>query len=376
MSWNSLACSELVESADLKSICSMAFALIPRQNILRIPGLPPSAVTEDHGDSLDHVHPRRQVLGRQIFPKKTIDAAGGHYAAGIELSAPMTAPCVGFAPSRRSSGTPKASHTDESAHIGHNRSQGGRRAAHESEGRPRAIADARFPCLSPTSIWSRSVYICEQDIRDIVCASLSTRIIEQQIVGCHEPQDVRGATAFRRTRPVSETVSYEANFRVQEPPSRLRSCMCPITTKQGGRSGCTRWFDVTSRTRRRALTESEERFRSIANSAPVPIWVTRMDGLREFVNRAYQEFLGVLSWRRWILIGARRCIPMISAAYCANRRRENPRTCPSRSRRDTGVATVNGAGYARNRSLAGARVGTTSDLSGSPMMSPHRERPS
>ena len=42
-----------------------------------------------------------------------------------------------------------------------------------------------------------------------------------------------------------------------------------------------------------ALRESEERFRLIADSAPVPMWVTRIDRRRNFVNSAYQEFLGV-----------------------------------------------------------------------------------
>lgn len=42
-----------------------------------------------------------------------------------------------------------------------------------------------------------------------------------------------------------------------------------------------------------ALRESEERFRLIADSAPVPMWVTRIDRRRSFVNSAYREFLGV-----------------------------------------------------------------------------------
>ena len=41
------------------------------------------------------------------------------------------------------------------------------------------------------------------------------------------------------------------------------------------------------------LRESEERFRLIADSAPVPMWVTRLDRKRSFVNRAYVEFLGI-----------------------------------------------------------------------------------
>jgi PAS domain S-box-containing protein len=43
----------------------------------------------------------------------------------------------------------------------------------------------------------------------------------------------------------------------------------------------------------KALRESEERFRLIANSAPVPMWVSELGGTRAFVNLSYQEFLGV-----------------------------------------------------------------------------------
>lgn len=42
-----------------------------------------------------------------------------------------------------------------------------------------------------------------------------------------------------------------------------------------------------------ALKESEARFRRIANSAPVPMWVTRLDRTRDFVNAAYVELMGV-----------------------------------------------------------------------------------
>ena len=57
----------------------------------------------------------------------------------------------------------------------------------------------------------------------------------------------------------------------------------------------------------RALRESEERFRRIANSAPVMMWVTRLDRTRDFVNDAYAAFAGlsreearVLDWRTLI----------------------------------------------------------------------------
>ena len=63
--------------------------------------------------------------------------------------------------------------------------------------------------------------------------------------------------------------------------------------------------DITEqRVTERALRESEERFRRIANSAPAMMWVTRLDRVRDFVNDAYCEFLDLpheearlLDWR-------------------------------------------------------------------------------
>ncbi|MEO7411675.1 MAG: PAS domain-containing protein [Sphingomicrobium sp.] len=52
--------------------------------------------------------------------------------------------------------------------------------------------------------------------------------------------------------------------------------------------------DVTEqRVSERALKESEARFRRIADSAPVPMWVTRLDRSRDFVNQAYVELMGM-----------------------------------------------------------------------------------
>lgn len=66
--------------------------------------------------------------------------------------------------------------------------------------------------------------------------------------------------------------------------------------------------DITEqRAAERALKESEARFRRIADSAPVMMWVTRPDRTRDFVNDAYAEFAGLsreeamlLDWRERI----------------------------------------------------------------------------
>ncbi|HEX8192246.1 MAG TPA: PAS domain-containing protein [Allosphingosinicella sp.] len=69
----------------------------------------------------------------------------------------------------------------------------------------------------------------------------------------------------------------------------------PIRDEAGNVTGIfCEGYDVTARhTAELKLRESEERFRLIADSAPVPMWVTRLDRKRAFVNQAYADFLGV-----------------------------------------------------------------------------------
>jgi PAS domain S-box-containing protein len=69
----------------------------------------------------------------------------------------------------------------------------------------------------------------------------------------------------------------------------------PIFDSQGAVSGIfADGYDVTERIlAEQAVRESEARFRLIADSAPVPMWVTRLDRTRSFVNRAYVEFLRI-----------------------------------------------------------------------------------
>jgi PAS domain S-box-containing protein len=53
-------------------------------------------------------------------------------------------------------------------------------------------------------------------------------------------------------------------------------------------------IDITDRRQAfERVRESEQRFRALADSAPVLLWVSRSDGRREFVNRAYVAYLGV-----------------------------------------------------------------------------------
>jgi PAS domain S-box-containing protein len=120
--------------------------------------------------------------------------------------------------------------------------------------------------------------------------------------------------------------------------------------------------DVTEqRTTERALRESEERFRRIANSAPVMMWVTRLDRVRDFVNDAYVDFTGLtreeartLDWRTVIHPDDRDRIVAESIAGEATLRRF---TLEGRYRRADGE-------YRWLRSVSQPRFGPDGALSG------------
>jgi PAS domain S-box-containing protein len=98
---------------------------------------------------------------------------------------------------------------------------------------------------------------------------------------------------------VGTSEDYSAEYRIIRPndgETRWVRVIAKIERSPDGRA--TRLIgahiDVTDQMlARETLRESEERFRLIANSAPVPIWVTKLDRRRSFANQAYVDFLGL-----------------------------------------------------------------------------------
>ncbi|MGY2936653.1 PAS domain S-box-containing protein [Bradyrhizobium sp. GM6.1] len=92
---------------------------------------------------------------------------------------------------------------------------------------------------------------------------------------------------------------YTAEYRIIRPSdgeTRWIRVVAKIERDGGGRAlrlvGA--HIDVTDQMLvRETLRESEERFRLIADSAPVPIWVTKLDRTRSFANQAYVDFVGL-----------------------------------------------------------------------------------
>ena len=92
-----------------------------------------------------------------------------------------------------------------------------------------------------------------------------------------------------------ERQEYEAAFPHGSGVRHALMLHVPDIDEHGGTRGFyTLIQDVTEQHRALEVArESEARFRRIADSAPVPMWVTGPDRTREFVNIAYAEFLSL-----------------------------------------------------------------------------------
>ena len=110
-----------------------------------------------------------------------------------------------------------------------------------------------------------------------------------EVVGANAARVLAGETIFMESAP------RPLRRHGQEETAWVTSCYHPILGGSGTPEGIygvviAVGMDEVGEER---LRESEERFRLIADSAPVPMWVTQLDRKRNFVNRAYVDFLGI-----------------------------------------------------------------------------------
>ncbi|MBI5264901.1 MAG: PAS domain S-box protein [Bradyrhizobium sp.] len=113
------------------------------------------------------------------------------------------------------------------------------------------------------------------------------------------PEDREATVKHFLDALTGQSEDYAAEYRIIRPSdgeTRWIRVVAKIERERGGRPlrlvGA--HIDVSDQmVAQETLRESEQRFRLIANSAPVPIWVTKLDRRRSFANQAYVDFLGL-----------------------------------------------------------------------------------
>jgi len=179
------------------------------------------------------------------------------------------------------------------AHIDVTDRKEAEQVARASEERLRAVADA-LPLLISYVDKNRVFRFANKPYEDWFGRPLS-EIVGLELIDVMDPAMYEARRPFVDRALAGETVTYEADFVRPGGTVHTEILHVPHRDEDGRVAGMyTVVQDITTRKlAERRLSESEQRFRSIADSAPAPIWVSRLDGLREFVNRAYHEFLGV-----------------------------------------------------------------------------------
>jgi PAS domain S-box-containing protein len=272
---------------------------------LHLHGLPPSAANETHEQWVQRIHPDDRVSVEKHF-RDVVAGPDKHYKSEYRIVRPSDGEV-------RWIRAVAEIERDENgcalklvgAHLDITDRKEAEQVARASEERLRAVTDA-LPLLISYVDKDRVFRFANKPYEDWFGRPLS-EIVGLELIDLMDPAMYEARRPFVDHALAGETVTYEADFTRAGGTVHTEIVHVPHRDENGRVAGMYSVVqDITTRKlAERRLSESEERFRAIADSAPAPIWVSRLDGLREFVNRAYHEFLGVslaealtFDWRR------------------------------------------------------------------------------
>jgi PAS domain S-box-containing protein len=258
---------------------------------LLLHGLPPESRNEGHEAWVRRIHPEDRVATETAF-LDTLKTGSLAYRAEYRIVRPSDGAV------RWLNAVAEIERDEEGravkmvgAHIDVTERKLAEQAAKESEERLRATTDA-LPLL--ISYIDRDEYFrfANKPYEAWFSKPLS-EIIGRKVHEIMDPESYEARRPFIARALAGETVTYEAEYPRPEGMAITEITHSPRRDASGRVVGIYALVqDITARKRsERALAESEQRFRSIADSAPVPMWVSRLNGLREFVNQAYVDFL-------------------------------------------------------------------------------------
>jgi PAS domain S-box-containing protein len=272
---------------------------------LRLHGLPADVGVETHEDWARRIHPDDRSRTVEHF-LRAVASGETHYKSEYRIIRPSDGAvrwirAVGEI-ERDENAAPIAL---VGAHIDITDRKLAEQEALESEEKLRAIADALPVLIS---------YVDKDQIFRFANKAYETWFERPLSAILRRPvNEVMSGAMYEARRPyleralAGESVSYEVDFARSTGAAATQVVHVPHRDASGRIVGVyVVVSDISERKlAERRIAESEARFRSIANSAPVLIWVTGADGKREFVNQAYLDFLGLtdaealdFDWRR------------------------------------------------------------------------------
>jgi PAS domain S-box-containing protein len=274
---------------------------------LAIHGLPPDTVNDSHQEWVRRLHPEDRVRSEQRF----LDAVAGDaraYNAEYRIVRPSDGQVRWVSVTAQIERDAKGRALRlVGAHIDITDRKLGEEAVRESEQRFRLVSES-----VPVMLWmgdanGKCLYL-NRALRDYWGVAPDAVTGFDWSASLHPDDAAALFTVFGQAMREHTAFAVEGRYRRHDGEYRL------IRTDAQPRFGAGGEFlgmigvnvDITeTRRAEQTLKESEERFRLIANSAPVPMWVSRLDGKRAFVNQAYMDFLGldydaclVFDWRK------------------------------------------------------------------------------
>ena len=272
---------------------------------LRLHGLPPDAEIETLEDWARRIHPDDRSRAVEHF-LRVVASGATQYKSEYRIIRPSDGElrwirAVGEI-ERDESAAPIAL---VGAHIDITDRKVAEQEALESEEKLRAVADALPMLIS---------YVDKDEIFRFANKAYETwferplsAILGRRVNEVMSPAMYEARRPYLERALAGESVSYEVDFVRSTGASATQVIHVPHRDALGRVLGVyVVVSDISDRKlAERKIAESEERFRSIANSAPVLIWVTGADGKREFVNQTYLDFMGLsyaealaFDWRR------------------------------------------------------------------------------
>ena len=272
---------------------------------LRLHGLPPDAGVETHEDWARRIHPDDRSRAVEHF-LRVVAGDDTQYKSEYRIIRPSDGAvrwirAVGEI-ERDENAAPIAL---VGAHMDITDRKLAEQEALESEEKLRAIADALPVLIS---------YVDKDQIFRFANKAYETwferplsAVLGRQVHEVMSPAMYEARRPYLERALAGESVSYEVDFVRSTGALATQVVHVPHRDASGRTLGV--YVVVSDISERKIaeqkIAESEARFRAIANSAPVLIWVTGAEAKREFVNQAYLDFLGLtyaealdFDWRR------------------------------------------------------------------------------